>query len=113
VVNALQALRGVSFITAVALVSELGDLTRFGHPRELMAYLGLVPSSGAAPCRAASVNNRSSVGSVGGFARNNSFCSSTDIEVILALTTARALRIICTASNTFVVELLIAEDLPG
>jgi transposase len=34
----------VSFITAVALVAELGDLQRFGHPRELMAYLGLVPS---------------------------------------------------------------------
>ena len=44
VVAALQALRGVSFITAVALVAELGDLTRFRHPRELMAYLGLVPS---------------------------------------------------------------------
>jgi len=43
-VAALQALRGVSFITAGALVAELGDLTRFGHPRELMAYLGLVPS---------------------------------------------------------------------
>ncbi len=44
VVAALQALRGVSFITAVGLVAELGDLTRFRHPRELMAYLGLVPS---------------------------------------------------------------------
>jgi transposase len=44
VVAALQALRGISFITAVALVAELGDLRRFGHPRELMAYLGLVPS---------------------------------------------------------------------
>ena len=44
VVAAFQALRGVSFITAVGLVAELGDLTRFGHPRELMAYLGLVPS---------------------------------------------------------------------
>jgi transposase len=44
VVAALQALRGVSFITAVAVVAELGDLTRFGHPRELMADLGLVPS---------------------------------------------------------------------
>jgi transposase len=43
-VAALQALRGVSVITAVELVAELGDLTRFGHPRELMAYLGLVPS---------------------------------------------------------------------
>src|ERR1700736_2317750 len=44
VVNAFQALRGVSFITGVSLVAELGDLTRFRHPRELMAYLGLVPS---------------------------------------------------------------------
>ena len=35
VVAALQALRGVSFITAVALVAELGDLTRFGHPPSL------------------------------------------------------------------------------
>jgi hypothetical protein len=31
VVAALQALRGVSFITAVALIAELGDLTRFGR----------------------------------------------------------------------------------
>ena len=44
VVAALQALRGISFVTAVSLVAELGDLTRFRHPRELMAYLGLVPS---------------------------------------------------------------------
>src|SRR3990170_29249 len=43
-VQALQALRGVSFLTAVSLVAELGDLTRFRHPRELMAFLGLVPS---------------------------------------------------------------------
>ena len=34
VVAALQALRGVSFVTAVALVAELGDLTRFRHPRD-------------------------------------------------------------------------------
>jgi transposase len=39
-----DAIRGVSFVTGVALVAELGDLTRFRHPRELMAYLGLVPS---------------------------------------------------------------------
>src|SRR5262245_1851196 len=44
VIAALQAFRGVAFITAVAFIAELGDLTRFGHPRELMAYLGLVPS---------------------------------------------------------------------
>jgi transposase len=44
VVAAFQALPGVSFITRVSLVAELGDLTRLRHPRELMAYLGLVPS---------------------------------------------------------------------
>jgi transposase len=43
-VDALQALRGVSFVTAVGVVAEVGDLRRFQHPRELMAYLGLVPS---------------------------------------------------------------------
>ena len=44
VVDALQALRGVSFVTAVGLVAEVGDIRRFTHPRQLMAYLGLVPS---------------------------------------------------------------------
>jgi transposase len=43
VVEALQALRGVSLIVAVTVVAEVGDLTRF-NPRELMAFLGLVPS---------------------------------------------------------------------
>jgi len=42
VVDALQGLRGVQLLTAVALVAELGDLSRFAHPRQLMAYLGLV-----------------------------------------------------------------------
>ena len=44
VVDALQALRGVSFVTAVGLVAEVGDIRRFDHPRHLMAFLGLVPS---------------------------------------------------------------------
>lgn len=44
VVEALQALRGVSFVTAVGLVAEIGDLRRFTHPRALMAFIGLVPS---------------------------------------------------------------------
>ena len=44
-VDALQALRGVSFVTAVGLVTEIGDIRRFTHPRELMGCnLGLVPS---------------------------------------------------------------------
>jgi transposase len=44
VVEALQALRGVQFTLAVTTVAELGDLTRFDHPRPLMDYLGLTPS---------------------------------------------------------------------
>jgi len=44
VVEAFQAMRGVSLINAVTLVAELGDIRRFDHPRELMGYLGLVPS---------------------------------------------------------------------
>jgi transposase len=44
VVAALQALRGVDVITAIGLVAEIGDLSRFDHPRKLMGYLGLVPS---------------------------------------------------------------------
>lgn len=41
---ALQALRGVSLIIAATTVAELGDLTRFDSAKQLMAYLGLVPS---------------------------------------------------------------------
>jgi transposase len=44
VVEALQALRGVSMLSAVSLIAELGDLTRFDKPAQLMAYMGLVPS---------------------------------------------------------------------
>jgi transposase len=44
VVEAIQALRGVQFIGAVTLIAELGDLSRFDHPRQLMSYLGLTPS---------------------------------------------------------------------
>jgi transposase len=44
VVQALQALRGVGLVAAATLVAELGDITRFTNPRQLMAYLGLVPS---------------------------------------------------------------------
>jgi transposase len=44
VVGALQALRGMALVGAATLVAELGDITRFTKPRQLMAYLGLVPS---------------------------------------------------------------------
>ena len=42
--QALQAMRGVAFVVAVTLVAEVGDFSRFANPRQLMAYLGLVPS---------------------------------------------------------------------
>ncbi len=44
VVEGLMALRGCRLITAMTIVSELGDITRFDSPRQLMKYLGLVPS---------------------------------------------------------------------
>jgi transposase len=43
VVAALQALRGVSLIATVTIVAEVGDFRRFANPRQLMAWLGLVP----------------------------------------------------------------------
>jgi transposase len=43
-IQALQALRGIQFTVAVGLVAEAGDLSRFDNPRQLMAWLGLVPS---------------------------------------------------------------------
>jgi transposase len=43
-VQALMTLRGLDFVGAVTFVAEIGDLGRFAHPRDLMGYLGLVPS---------------------------------------------------------------------
>jgi len=44
VVHALQSLRGMALVSAATVIAELGDITRFANPRQLMAYLGLVPS---------------------------------------------------------------------
>jgi transposase len=43
-IAALQALRGIGFLSAVTIVAEVGDLRRFASPRQLMAYTGLVSS---------------------------------------------------------------------
>jgi transposase len=43
VVHALMACRGFQEVAAMTIISELGDLRRFDHPRKLMAFLGLVP----------------------------------------------------------------------
>lgn len=44
VVAALQAMRGIDLIAAVGVLAEIGDLSRFQNARELMGYLGLVPT---------------------------------------------------------------------
>jgi transposase len=44
VVTALMAMRGLDLVSATTFLAEIGDLSRFATPRELMAYLGLVPS---------------------------------------------------------------------
>lgn len=44
VLKALQAMRGVRLLVAAGLVAEIGDMTRFDHPRKLMSFLGLTPS---------------------------------------------------------------------
>jgi transposase len=43
-VTALMALRGLDLVSAAIFLAEIGDLTRFATARELMGYLGLVPS---------------------------------------------------------------------
>jgi len=43
VVRALMACKGFQEVAAMTVISELGDLRRFSHPRKLMAFLGLVP----------------------------------------------------------------------
>ena len=42
-VQALMSMRGVQMIVAVTVVSELGDLSRFTNPKQLMSFLGLIP----------------------------------------------------------------------
>jgi transposase len=44
VVRGLQALRGIAQISAVTIVAELGELSRFASARQLMGYSGAVPS---------------------------------------------------------------------
>jgi len=43
-IRALQAFRGIAFLSAVTLVAEAGDLRRFRTAPQFMAYVGLVPS---------------------------------------------------------------------
>lgn len=42
VIEALQSLRGIAQISAVSIMAEVGQLSRFAHPRQLMGYSGAV-----------------------------------------------------------------------
>jgi transposase len=44
VIEALQALRGIAQVSAVTIVAELGELSRFANARQLMGYTGIVSS---------------------------------------------------------------------
>src|SRR5713226_6727575 len=44
VIEALQALRGIAQVSAVTIVAEVGELSRFTTPRQLMGYSGAVAS---------------------------------------------------------------------
>ena len=44
VIEALQALRGIAQVSAVTIVAEVGTLSRFAKPRQLMGYSGVVAS---------------------------------------------------------------------
>ncbi len=43
-VERLRAFRGISTLTALGLIAEIGDFHRFQHPRELASWLGITPS---------------------------------------------------------------------
>ncbi len=51
IVHGLMALRGCKLITAMTVMAELGDISRFDSPRQLMRYLGLVPSEHSSGAR--------------------------------------------------------------
>ena len=44
VVDSLVALRGIDKLAAITLLAELGDIRGFDNPKQLMAFLGLIPS---------------------------------------------------------------------
>lgn len=48
-VQVLVTFRGISTLTALGLIAEIGDFTRFSHPRELASWLGITPSEGTGP----------------------------------------------------------------
>ncbi len=43
-VKILTQFRGIQTLTALGLIAEIGDFSRFSHPRELASWLGITPS---------------------------------------------------------------------
>ena len=41
-IEALQSLRGIAQSSVVSIMAEVGELSRFAHPRHLMGYSGAV-----------------------------------------------------------------------
>ena len=50
-VEAYQAMRGIAFQGAITMAAELWDITRFYNPRELMDFVGLIPSENSSGTR--------------------------------------------------------------
>ena len=50
VIAGLQSLRGVAKISAVTLASQLGQISRFDGPRQLMGYAGMVSGEHSSAC---------------------------------------------------------------
>ena len=44
IIDSMRALRGIDTLAAMTILAEIGDFTRFEHPKKLMSYLGLTPS---------------------------------------------------------------------
>ena len=44
IIDSMRALRGIDTLAAMTILAEVGDFTRFDHPKKLMSYLGLTPS---------------------------------------------------------------------
>jgi len=51
VIEALQALRGIALVSAVTIVAEVGELSRFANPRQLMGFSGAVASEDSSGAR--------------------------------------------------------------
>ena len=49
--TALTALRGIDQIASMTVVAELGDITRFSRPPELMSFVGMTPSESSSGSR--------------------------------------------------------------